>query len=198
MSGSAGLWVRENPIYARDGTHTLTSEIHEPSWGRCGRAAVRKDARLCHPTTSARDWKHLRSLFTTFNPQTFSSAVLWFIVLLLAHEKFKKKKLTIPFHTTIQPRSEHSTSEQPCTSIFSIHTVIFSTSKFQCCEVLPAKEAYVGFCFRWECPISRSSVARKCIKERELVSSSILFTVISFPSSFNTTSCAAHISQLHK
>ena len=68
--------MRENPIYAGDGTHKLTSEIHEPSWGRCCRAVVRKDARLCHPTTCARDWGHLRPLFTTFNLQTFSSAVL--------------------------------------------------------------------------------------------------------------------------
>ena len=68
--------MRQNPIYARDGTHKLTPEIHEPSWGRCGRAAVREDARLCRHTSCARDWGHLSPLFTTFNPQTFSSAVL--------------------------------------------------------------------------------------------------------------------------
>jgi len=159
----------------------------------------------CKEGCSSMPPHHLRTWLGAFktpihhvqSPNFFKRCSMIYSIIISSWEILKKNLqslctlLSNPDLSTARPNNPVQASSQ------SIR-LFFSTSKFQCCEILPAKEAYVGFCFRWECPISRTSVARKCIKERELLSSSILFTVISFPSSFNMTSCAAHISQLHK
>ena len=91
--------------------------------------AVRKDARICHSTTRARDLRRSRLRVHHVQSTDFSRVLPWFIALLLAHEKFKN--LQPPFIPRSSPDVGAARPSNPVqNSSQSVRLFFFLPQKF--------------------------------------------------------------------